>query len=110
KRQFDLVICRGSMAGAVGLGLNRLTGVPYVVESFEPHADYMASAGEWQKNGPKYIAQKWFERKIIQTAYRIVTVSENFLEYISTADPDVPAYACPCAVDAKTFFPSEDRR
>lgn len=110
KRKFDLVICRGSMAGAVGLGLNRLTDVPYIVESFEPHADYMAGAGEWQKNGPKYLVQKWFEKKIIQTAYRIVTVSENFLEYISTVDPDVPAYSCPCAVDTKTFFPSEDRR
>ena len=41
-----LVICRGT-SGIYGDLLQRRLNVPYVVESFEPHAHYMLQTGTW---------------------------------------------------------------
>ncbi len=54
----DLVICRGAMAGAFGTMLHKKFNIPYVVESFEPHAEYMLESGVWKKNSLRWLLQK----------------------------------------------------
>jgi glycosyltransferase involved in cell wall biosynthesis len=79
----DLVICRGAMAGAFGTMLFKKFGIPYVVESFEPHADYMAESGVWKKNGLRYRLQKKTEAEIKKYAKFLITVSHNYCEHLS---------------------------
>ena len=52
------VFARCSPAGALALKLHNKTKVPFIVESFEPHADYMLESKVWSMYDPKYYFQK----------------------------------------------------
>ena len=49
-----LMICRSSLAGGIGYLVHRATHIPYVVESYEPHAQYMWESGVWHRADPRY--------------------------------------------------------
>lgn len=101
----DLVICRGAMAGAFGSMLCNKYAIPFVVESFEPHADYMTESGVWKKNGLRYSLQKKTETAIKKQAKYLITVSHNYFRHLR----DVEAIAdnrlkmVPCIVNASQF-------
>ena len=108
----DLVICRGAMAGAFGTMLYKKFGIPYVVESFEPHADYMQESGVWKKNGLRYLQQKKTEAEIKKYAKFLVTVSNNYFKQLR----DIESVAeqrlkmVPCTVNAAAFeFSAKNR-
>lgn len=105
KMKPDLVICRGAMAGAFGSMLFNKYAIPFVVESFEPHADYMTESGVWKKNGLRYSLQKKTETAIKKQAKYLITVSHNYYRHLR----DVEAIAdnrlkmVPCTVNASQF-------
>lgn len=49
----NFLICRSSMASGIGHLVKQKLGIPYMVESFEPHADYMVESKVWSPNGIK---------------------------------------------------------
>lgn len=107
----DLVVCRGATAAGLGVSLKRRHGIPLVVESFEPHADYMAAAGEWQRFGPKYIMQRRIERQAIARADLLVTVSEGYADHLARAGVARKRLAVlPCRADPEVFRPDAGRR
>jgi glycosyltransferase involved in cell wall biosynthesis len=102
--QIDKIIARGSPAGALAYLTWKKTNIPFIVESFEPHADYMLESGVWGKRNLRYVYQKKWEFKIKKYASAIITVSKNYknrllLERISKA----PIEVAPCAVDIEKF-------
>jgi glycosyltransferase involved in cell wall biosynthesis len=102
--RIDKIIARGAMAGALAYLSSRNTQIPYYVESFEPHADYMQETEVWHKWGLKYISQKIWEKKQIQTAAGIMTVTEGYTNYlINQYFKNLNVITVPCAVDS-TFF------
>ena len=102
--KYDLMLCRGSIAGGLGYLLYRTFKVPYYVESFEPHAAYMKDAGVWSKWGPKYIFQLYLEKKQRLTAAGLMTVSRNYLNKLSIEGVEEQRLFClPCTVDLKKF-------
>lgn len=111
KLQPDQVICRGAMAGIVGYWLHKKMAIPYVVESFEPHADYMLESGVWSKTGIKYRFQNHFEQKIKQTAHSLVTVSHNYLQQLEKEGiSSERLQVVPCTVQLDRFqFDAEKR-
>ena len=54
KTPIDLIIARGVMAGWLTLKFSKENNIPFSVESFEPHADYMLEDGVWKKIGLRY--------------------------------------------------------
>jgi hypothetical protein len=56
--QIDKIIARGSPAGALAYLTWKKIKVPFIVESFEPHADYMLESGVWRKRDLRYVYQK----------------------------------------------------
>lgn len=107
-----LAICRGATAAALGLFLKARYGTPLVVESFEPHADYMAASGQWRRFGPTYTLQKRIERQAIRRADRIVTVSRGYADHLA-AEKGVEKCrldVLPCRADPAVFFPDAARR
>ena len=104
-------ICRGAPAGSLGYLLHQKSGTPYVVESFEPHSQYMADAGVWSRTGLKYRFQRRWERLQLATARFVTTVSENYKNHLVKNGCDPERVECvPCAVDTRQFAFSEDRR
>jgi glycosyltransferase involved in cell wall biosynthesis len=95
-----LIMARGVVAGGYAHFASKATGVPYAVDYFEPHADYMADVGEWRRGGPLYRGLSWLMRLQRRSALRIVTVARNYREML-LADGVDPArvLVAPCPVD-----------
>ncbi len=109
KHCIDLIICRSSPAGALGSLIHGKTRIPFIVESFEPHAEYMLDARVWRRWGLKYLFQSRWERRISQKAVGIVTVSRHYKEKLKL-ERSASIESFPCAVNVKQFEFSEQRR
>ena len=102
--QIDKIIARGSPAGALAYLTWKKIKIPFFVESFEPHADYMRETGVWKKWNLKYIFQKIWENKQCQTAKGIMTVAEGYTNYLKIRYPqNLNVLTVPCAVDSTRF-------
>lgn len=74
---YDLVFAKAAMAGALAHMVHAATGLPYVVESFEPHSEYMVECGVWRRNGLRFRFASHYERLQVAHARRIITVTHN---------------------------------
>ncbi len=72
-----LIIAKASMAGAIAHFVHRFTGVPYYVESYEPHSVYMAECGVWSTGGARYRFAHYMEQVQLRHAKHIITVTHN---------------------------------
>jgi len=107
----DFLICRSSLAGALGYLVWKKTGIPYIVESFEPHADYMADSGTWSVFDPRYIIQKYFELRQKKTARYLLPVSNNYQKkLIDEGVDEQKIFVMPCCVAVREFLFDPDKR
>jgi len=99
-----LVVCRGT-TGVYGDLLQRRLGIPYVVESFEPHAHYMLQTGTWQRWDPKFLVQRRWEERVKRTASALITVSQGYARHLQEQEGISPdrLRTVPCWVDAERF-------
>ena len=106
-----LIIARTSNAGSLAHWTARLTGVPYIVESFEPHAQYMAECGEWDPRGALYRATLRLEALQKRHALGLITVSHTYRERLVKEGVD-PARieVAPCPVPLDRFAPDAAAR
>lgn len=107
----DILICRGAPAGAIGLLALKKSKIPFIVESFEPHAEYMRESGVWSKFSLSYILEKRWERKIKEKAMALLPVSENYKNTLIKESRTEKIHIAPCAVDAAVFrFDNSERK
>ena len=107
----DLVICRSSLAGNYGLHINRRLNIPFTVESFEPHADYMAELNVWSRNGPSYLFQKRQEERQKKYAYHLYPVAENYTRKLIEEGVSANRVSTlPCAVNLDMFSFNQKKR
>lgn len=78
EQKVDYIIARGASAGNLAYLVHRKNKLPFIVESFEPHADYMHDGGVWGKKSIKYGIQKKLESKQKKYAKGLVTVSSHY--------------------------------
>lgn len=76
----DLLICNSPLAGAIGYLVHRRIDVPFAVECYEPHADYMLESGVWKFWDARFLILKYFERKQKRSAVKLLTVSRQYSE------------------------------
>lgn len=112
KKQWpDLLICRGT-SGIYGDLIQRSSGIPYVVESFEPHAHYMLQTGTWKRWDPKFLVQRRREESVKRTASALITVSHAYAKYLENIE-GVDAsrlHTVPCWIDAEHYDLTPDAR
>ena len=95
-----LLMARGVVAGGVAHFAARVTGVPYVVDYFEPHADYMAEVGDWRRGGAMHRGLAWLMRLQLRTALRVITVAQNYRRMLIHDGMDADrVLVAPCPVD-----------
>ncbi|GAA4370425.1 hypothetical protein GCM10023185_44860 [Hymenobacter saemangeumensis] len=100
----DFILARGAPAGALAYLVWQKTRLPFYVESFEPHADYMLESGVWRRYDPRYLFQRYWEKRQKQLALGLMPVAENYRRQLITEG--VPAgriVTVPCSVDAQAF-------
>jgi glycosyltransferase involved in cell wall biosynthesis len=76
----DLLICNSPLAGAIGYLVHRRITVPFMVECYEPHADYMLESGVWKFWDVRFLILKFFEKKQKRFADKLLTVSHHYSE------------------------------
>lgn len=107
----DFVWCRGATAGGLGVIVNLITGAPFIVDSFEPHAHYMLDSGTWKKKSYKFIIQRWLEGLMKKRARFLLPVSYKFYQYLLAEGlHSSKLFTFPCVVNLEAFkFSKEDR-
>lgn len=100
----DFILARGAPAGALAYLVWQKTKLPFYVESFEPHADYMLESGVWRVYDPRYLFQRYWEKRQKQLALGLMPVAENYRQQlISEGVPADRIITVPCSVDAQAF-------
>jgi glycosyltransferase involved in cell wall biosynthesis len=98
------IIGRGAMAGALAYLTSERTGLPFFVESFEPHADYMLESGVWHRYDPRYIFQRFWEEKEKKYALGLMPVAENYRkQLLREGRAEAQVVTVPCPVNLHSF-------
>ncbi|RZK45333.1 MAG: glycosyl transferase family 1, partial [Hymenobacter sp.] len=108
----DFILARGAPAGALAYLVWQKTKLPFYVESFEPHADYMLESGVWRRYDPRYLFQRHWEKRQKQLAQGLMPVAENYRrQLIAEGVPAGRIATVPCSVNAAAFaFSPADRQ
>ena len=100
----DLMWCKGAPAGGIGGLVNRLSGLPFVVDSFEPHSEYMVQSGTWSRRSPKFLIQQWLEKIVINRAIALLPVSNQYFKVLVAGGvPGEKCFVLPCVVNPELF-------
>ncbi len=111
KDPYDLLFCRSSFAGVIGLWAYEKYRVPYVVESFEPHADYMKDSGQWKPGDPRFIILRYYEKRQKQSARYLLPVADNYSRRLQKEGVvGERLQTLPCTVSVDHFRFSRDDR
>jgi hypothetical protein len=111
EKKADVIWCRGATAACYGVIAHRLSGIPLVVDSFEPHAQYMAESGTWRRSGSRYIVQRMLEKSVRKRALALLPVSESYRQLLlSERVQPSGLFVLPCVVDAEKFAFNENER
>lgn len=68
-------------AGGIGYFLSKKTGIPLVLDSYEPHADAMVETGTWKQNGPAFQILHRLEKKQTFHAEWLIGVVPGMKQY-----------------------------
>ena len=107
----DFILARGAPAGALAYLVQQQTRLPFYVESFEPHAEYMRKSGVWRWYDPRYIFQQYWENQQKRRAAGLMPVAENYRrQLIAEGVPAARIITVPCSVSLTDFaFNTEAR-
>lgn len=105
ENQIDSIHAFGSPAGMAAHLLHRFLKIPYVVDSYEPHARSMVENGSWRKNSPVFHLLKYFETKQAQHAKMVIATSEGMKNYCAEEYGRVPRsfFVKPACIDLNRF-------
>lgn len=92
-------------AGALGYVISLLTGIPLILDSFEPHAEPMVEAAVWKKNGLAFKLLFLLERLQAKRAKKVIACVDKMQEYASDKYAlKIDNFHCkPAAVDFSLF-------
>ncbi len=108
----DWILARTSLAARMVMKLKRKTGAFLSIESFEPHADYMAEDGIWKKGGLKYNLLDRSEQQQKIQSDALLPLTQVYRDHLRDHDRVEPAkmLVMPCCVDTGRFGFSGDAR
>ena len=100
----NFILARGTPAGSLAYLVWQKTKLPFYVESYEPHADYMLDSGVWGRFDPRYLFQRHWETKQKELALGLMPVAENYRqELIREGVPASRIVTVPCSVNTDAF-------
>jgi hypothetical protein len=106
------VIMHGTPTGVLAFQACVQLGIPFQVESCEPHAQYMADSGAWKLWGVKYWYARFQEKRLYACATYLLPVSSHYAAQLSKQgiSPD-KIITLPCCIPTSLFqFDAENRR
>lgn len=88
-----------------------VAGIPHVIHTFEPHADYMLEAGVWKRSSWEYKLLKKLEIPIANHAEYIITATHNYKKVLLERGARNNIAVIPSCIDTTHYrFLPEKRR
>lgn len=81
KKRIEVIHCFCMPAGAIGCMLSLATGIPLIIDSYEPHAEAMVEAGVWSRDGLAFRILHFLEGVLSRRAAAIVATAPGMREY-----------------------------
>lgn len=108
KENIDCLHAFATPIGSAAYILSRLTGIPFVVDSFEPHAESMVENKSWKPNSFVFKLLFFFEKRQTRYAFATLSASPQMPEYTDQKYHIRPAYNLykPAGVNLSLFKPS----
>lgn len=105
EKKIDVIHAFATPIGSAAYLLSRMTGIPFVVDSYEPHAESMVENGSWRKNSLVYRLLLYFEKKQTRHALTTLSASDAMPEYAEYRYGVRPAHNLykPAGVDLGVF-------
>jgi glycosyltransferase involved in cell wall biosynthesis len=96
-------------AGGIAVLVSKLTGLPIIADSYEPHAEVMVENGTWQNNSLSYKILSRLERMLTRKAGSFIGTTSAMKEYAwSRFHVDIKnLYVKPACVNFSQFVPGE---
>ena len=100
----DMLIARGALAGSLAYLVWKKTKLPFYVESFEPHAEYMLQGKVWRSYDPRYLFQQYWENQQKRHASGLMPVAEKYRRQLIIEGVSASRMiTVPCSVDLAVF-------
>ncbi|MFB6257758.1 MAG: glycosyltransferase [Flavobacteriales bacterium] len=106
----DLVYSEGFPSAIIGHHVASTAHLPYVVHTYEPHADYMAEAGIWSPKGWEYRITRKYEQKVGRMASILITGTRRMKERVAPLKEKEKVWRIPSCVDLSFFSFSQESR
>ncbi len=112
KRDIAIVHCFCPPAAVYGYMLSKLSNVPLLLDSYEPHAEAMTEGGTWQRNSLAFRILFNFEKWQTKRAAAIVSCTQGMTDYARKKYGVVPQnfFVKPACVNLALFYFSDDLR
>jgi glycosyltransferase involved in cell wall biosynthesis len=108
--KINIVIARSALAGGMVLSVTRRKRIPLIIESFEPHADYMVESLIWKSFDPRTWLSHRMESKLKRQASWLLPVSENYHKHLLKEKVSPQLAVVPCTVDINKFSFNPEHR
>ena len=96
-------------AGSIAYLLSRLSGIPFILDSFEPHAESMVENGTWRRNSLAHRILFLLEKKQTKRAVHLIGTTAGMKDYAKEKFGVAVKsfFVKPACVDLELFFPRE---
>jgi len=93
-------------AGAIGYLLSKITGIPLIIDSYEPHAEAMVENGNWGKKNLAFKLLFYFEKKQSRHAKTFIATTARMKDYAKQKYDVCPKsfYVKPACIDILDFY------
>lgn len=81
REKIGYIHCWATPAGALGYLLSIWTGVPLIIDSYEPHAEAMVENGTWKRNGLAFRLLFSLEKLQSQKATALIAANGGMKQY-----------------------------
>jgi hypothetical protein len=110
-KRVSLFIARGTPAGQIPSSIAMFSRTPVIIESVEPHTEYMVQSGEWGAHSISARVGSRLEQFVLRNAQGIITVSERYAARLRQEGLSPERITTvPCTVDLGRFRFCEDER
>ena len=96
-------------AGGIAVLVSKLTGLPIIADSYEPHAEVMVENGTWKKNSISFKILKRLEKALTKKAICFIGTTSAMKEYAKTRyETEIKnLFVKPACINFSQFSPGE---
>jgi len=110
KIQFDLIYTVGTISGSFGFVLSKILNAELLVHTYEPHSEFMADFGIWNRKSMPFKLLNRFEKIIGIKSNYIMTGTDAMIRRLKERNSKASIFKVPSCVDMDKFRPIPEIR